>query len=509
MPDLTHTNKSGTVTELVVDKEKKTKPVTFKDVQVVNEGSTIVLPDGMTPRQGIEWLEKREKESNAIVNVSETLDGFPLDCANALMLAVQERYGFKDLRATPGFFGDTPPSFFPIPTDNKGGTVGVFVGRFGVPALNKNSFLQSYVAGFDKLGVVGEVKKKEMPEVKALLALARKHLKFNSLYRSKAVRLKWVEKTSWSGMTQGFDIPEFMPDIPADTKLFVNEETQYLIDASIYTPITKTALCRKYHIPLKNAVLAEGPFGTGKTLLAGTTAALCQDNGWTFFYCDDVRKLKEAYRLAAAHFGPCVVFAEDLDVVMDSNKNHDLQNVLDGIDTKGAEVLLILTTNYPERLDTSILRHGRIGEVIQFQFPDTKTAEALVRHYAGSLLAKDADLTETAKRLTGLSPASIRATVERAKQHSLSMSDSVELTGASLERSAVGMKHHLKLMEDNKPKPRTTIMELFGREIGNEAGRWLMHAVSELLTVKEKDRLTNSKFDELIEANEAVLSTTK
>lgn len=29
MPDLTHTNKSGTVTELVVDKEKKAKPITM------------------------------------------------------------------------------------------------------------------------------------------------------------------------------------------------------------------------------------------------------------------------------------------------------------------------------------------------------------------------------------------------------------------------------------------------------------------------------------------------
>jgi hypothetical protein len=433
--------------------EKST--VTFEDVNVVRRGDQIILPPEMTAKVAIDWITKRDNEENRIVAVDERMKGFPFDCANALALAVQERYGFKELRATPGLFGQNPPQFVNIPLDHTGKTMEVFIGRFGIPKLDPKSYLETYADGFDGMGVTGNIRARELPEVQALVELARQKLKTNSIYKAKAFRLEWKEEVSFFGSQAGFDAPEFLAPQPDTVKLLVNEETQFLIDASIWAMIRKTEQCRRLGIPLKRAALCEGPYGTGKTLLAGATGDLAVTNGWTFIYLKDINKLKEAYQMAA-RYAPCVLFAEDLDIIFQNSHadKHALLNVLDGVDSKGSEVMLILTTNYPEKLDQSILRPGRLDAVIPFVAPDEKTAQALVRHYAGSLLDTNADLTTVGTALAGNIPAVIREVVERSKLYAMAESDSEEvvLDEVSLLRSATGMRHHLDMLERQKPK---------------------------------------------------------
>lgn len=477
----------------------------FKDVQIERRGETISLPDKMTYDTAIDWLQKRKLEEERVVCVDERLEGFPLDCANALQLAVQERYGFKELKST-GIFGTQPPLFISTPTDHRGGTVEVFVGRFGIPNLDPKSYLQSYANGFDSLGITGNVKHKEMKEVKALVALAREKLISGSIYKSKAIRIGWEQEVSFMGSSEGFGTPTFMPPKPATDKLLVNDDTQFLIEASIWAMLRQTARCRSLNVPLKRSALCEGPFGVGKTLLAATTAQIAIENGWTFIYLNDIERLKEAYRLAA-RYQPCVLFAEDLDIAMSGSHadNHALLNVLDGIDTKGAEVMLILTTNHADKLDQSILRPGRLDAVIPFRAPDSKTAEALVRHYAGELLAPNADLTSVGEALDGRIPAVIREVVERAKLHALADSSdgNIVLDEVALKRSAIGMAHHLKMLDEQAPKPSESAMEQFGNIIGKSIMAGVYAAANGASSFSEliNKNGTGEKMMKAIEAN--------
>lgn len=453
----------------------------FVDVQVERRGNTIVLPEGMTTPTAIDWLERREEEASRFVDVEEELQGFPLDCAYALQLAVQERYGFKELRTIPASFftPKQPPRFVVIPTDDHGGVTEVFLGRFSVPGMGRDSYLETHPAQFDGLTVYGSVMAKELPEVKALVALARTKLKTNSLYKGNAISIDWIMKSSWMGDAEGFDAPAFMPPPPPNTQLLVNDDTMEIIKASIWYMIEHTAWVRKLGVPLKRSFLAEGPFGTGKTLLAAITAQLCKRFGWTFIYLRDVRHLKEAY-LMAARYSPSLLFAEDLDQLMAVNQGHDIQNVLDGIDTKGAEVMLGLTTNYVEKLDTSILRNGRIDALIPFREPDAITAQKLVRHYAGTLLAASEDLSRVGEKLDGLKPASIREVVERAKLFAMAdgqPGEPVVLTATAILRSAISMHYHLEVLEKQMPKPKKSGMEQMGAAFGEEFGKWLTFAI--------------------------------
>lgn len=455
----------------------------FKNVQIVREGETIKLPPGMTYPVAIDWMKMRMQEEDRMVEVSERMEGFPLDCANALALACQERYGFKELKKIPGnfFAPDQPPLFINVPIDHLGNVTEVFVGRFGVPKLDSNSYLEATPSGFDALVVGGKVRARELPEIKALVRLAKDKLKTNSLYKGKSIRIDWETHVSWMGESAGFGTPAFMPPKPPSIKLLVNEETMYLIEGSIWNMIRKTQRCREIGTPLKRAILAEGPFGTGKTLLAATTSEIASQHGWTFIYVQDVLHLKEAYRMAA-RYSPAVLFAEDIDQLMAQNRGHEIQNVLDGIDTKGAEVMLILTTNYAERLDQSMLRPGRLDVVIPFRAPDRTTVIELVRHYAGSLLPADADLTDVADTLVDRIPAVIREVVERAKLHALleeTPDRPVFLDPVNLLRSAVGMKVHLEMLDAQAPRQPKTAMEQFGSAFAESIGEWLQYSVAQ------------------------------
>jgi transitional endoplasmic reticulum ATPase len=241
--------------------------------------------------------------------------------------------------------------------------------------------------------------------------------------------------------------PEFLDvsDISESDVLF-SDDIKHQIDVNVLVPMKQTAKCRKLKIPLKRGILLEGPYGTGKSLTARMAAKVAQDNGWTFVLLDKVQGLRTALEFAN-RYSPAVVFAEDIDriaTLRDENAN-DLINTIDGVVSKRAEIMTILTTNFAENLNPVILRPGRLDAVISLRAPDAKTVERLVRHYAGSLLTPTEDLTNSGLELAGQIPASIRECVERAKLGMIGRREQT-LIDADIVVAAQTMKNHLALL---------------------------------------------------------------
>jgi SpoVK/Ycf46/Vps4 family AAA+-type ATPase len=200
-------------------------------------------------------------------------------------------------------------------------------------------------------------------------------------------------------------------------------------------------------IPLKRGILLEGRYGTGKSLTARVTAKVAADNGWTFLMLDRSQGLQSAIEFAQ-HYQPCVIFAEDIDRCADRDDEdvNDLVNMLDGLISKDMEMMVVLTTNFIEKIDRALLRPGRFDAVISIQPPDAETAERLVHAYARDLLDETADLSEVGEVIAGQIPATIREVVERAKLAMLTEGRKF-LTEEDLEVSAIGMKRHMALLE--------------------------------------------------------------
>jgi transitional endoplasmic reticulum ATPase len=197
--------------------------------------------------------------------------------------------------------------------------------------------------------------------------------------------------------------------------------------------------------------LLEGPYGTGKTLAATVTAKKCEANGWTFITVGRVTALEGALQFAVA-YQPCVVFVEDIDREMAGERTaqmDDILNKIDGIISKGAEIMVVLTSNAAENINRAMLRPGRLDAVLHIGPPDADAVQKLLRVYGRKLIKPGEDLTQAGLALAGRIPAVIREVVERSKLYAIGRAPGADfyLTDMDIVRSAAGMAHHLELLE--------------------------------------------------------------
>jgi transitional endoplasmic reticulum ATPase len=208
-------------------------------------------------------------------------------------------------------------------------------------------------------------------------------------------------------------------------------------------------------IKFRRGVLLAGVYGVGKTLGAKVAAGIAVEKGITFIYCKRAEEFAEAVEFAI-QYQPAVVFCEDIDRVLAgerSVKMDDILNIVDGIDTKAAEVMIVLTSNAPEAINPAGLRPGRLDAIINVLPPDAEAVVRLIKMYGAGMLATDLDLTKVAAKLEGSIPAVIEEVVKRSKLAALKDnpdSNKIVVTELALEEAADTMEMQLALL--NGPK---------------------------------------------------------
>ena len=482
-------------TETYTDPLGQTRKVTFKSVDIGrhNKG-VIVLPEKLTEEEAVYWLSMRVKEQNQQVAVNERIPGYPVDVAHALGLACMEMFGFRELKNT-GMFGQNPPQFITVPTDHKGGTVNVFIGKFTIPGTE--GAIQSGRDFNDALVIAGKLRQKDLAKLKDLISLTKEKLRSDSLFKGKAFRVHMEEQTEGFPPTskQTMANPEFLDVDRLPANLILKDMTTKLIRASLWTPIRQSDRTRERGVKLRRGILLFGAFGTGKTLTAFQTAKLCQENGWTFIYVNNVKELQEMYRFAA-RYAPAVVFAEDIDRVVTEHGESGvnmLNNVLDGLDTKNSEVISVLTTNFIEKLPQSLMRPGRFHTIVEYEKPDAQVAARLVEQFAADDLdLADYDAELIGAQLDGQIPATIAEVVQRAKLFSIDRNVTAGADGAELKlttedllASAYSMRTHMEIL-NRKPKRNPSMIEAFGERLG-EALVTATYAAQEKLSLHEQN----------------------
>lgn len=492
-------NKNDMQAELkkMLDNERSENQNRFKntDVSVEHKGTKIVLPvdpHEMTIKEGIAALQMRQKEEETQVAVNEIVKAFPFDGAYAFMKAMKIIYGWATPVPTPGFFGPTPPNTISLEVEY-GVTTQIIWGDFAIPGIE--GVLTTGVwkddSGMMYFCVKGVVLKKHMKDVKRVADLTREIVAQHSIYRGKAIRLDCDKNgnVDFNKQPKFLDLSKVNPE-----ELTYSEEVMSQIKTNLFTPIEHTATCREYGIPLKRGVLLQGPYGTGKTLAAFVTATKCVVNGWTFILLDKVSGLNGALTFARL-YGPSVVFAEDIDRAVTGERSvqmDDILNTIDGIESKGSDIITILTSNHVENINPAMLRPGRLDAVIHVTAPNAMAAEKLVRIYARKTLAEGTDLTDAGKELDGKIPAVIREVVERAKLYaignqSFNSEGKVVITGRDLTEAARGMKAHLDLINPKaiEKSDADVFYEAFGRVLTSSVGAPLVTSTKEIQNIHE------------------------
>lgn len=458
--------------------DKKTK---FAEVE--RSGDKIYIPSDMSIKEACRVLAAKEEEEEQPVALQETFPCFIAEGLYAMASALDKKYGWFQQIGSESFFGDTPPSMVAVAT-GPNTTVQVPWGKFLVPSIPKSDGY--FQTGFEakpgsmiKFKLTAELKKKHSKQFHDLCSAIREELKTTSLYRGKAVSVKF--RTDDGDLIK-FPEPEF-PEITSigPNSMIFSSSIEAALEANLFTPIKQSDQLRKYGIPLKRGIALAGPYGCGKSLVATRVKQLSVENGWTFVFCTQAKDFADCVKFAQ-NYQPAVVFCEDIDRETDGDRDEEMDrilNTIDGVDSKNTEIMLVLTTNEVQNIHPALLRPGRLDAVLTLDYPDAEAVSRLIRYYAGDLLPEGEVLTRVGNMLQGATPAVIRETVERAKLAAISLfqTNPLVLSEKALVVSADTMHMHRALLE-KKPKNNPSQIEAFGKVVGSYLAAGIQAAVT-------------------------------
>lgn len=410
------------------EKSEEVQVQQLRNLGIDRSGTKLIVPEGIDLDVAIRAIAMQRDDEEQIIDINHIMDCDVAEGMVAFLRVLQNTFGFvsnKGQKARSFFDKDQNPSYIGIETA-PGKIESIPNGNLQIPGIT--GFLRPTfkIKEFRPVfAIVGEVKGKE-----------------SSSLEDHFPKFSQIEKIN-------------------SEDLILNIDTKEEIDVSLFTPIIFTQRCRENNIPLKRGILLEGPYGTGKSLTASATANLCMQNGWTFIYLKDVTKLSRAYAFAEK-YQPAVIFSEDIDQVLKNSKNRDatinnILNEIDGIDTKGMEIITVLTTNHVNNITTAMLRPGRLDTVVSVRPPDIETIITLIKKYAGDILEENAKLDKSASLLQGEVPALIREVVERSKLSAIRREGNLCLKGEDIELIANSMKNHMQLLKPQEEDKRSDI----------------------------------------------------
>lgn len=444
---------------------------TVKDDSVTFEGDKIQLParfsgDLISAARFLEQIHESEEEE---FEFGRSFKFRPWDGAAAFQRALYRVFGTTGLgKATVSFFGKRPPQLVSIsvsPND----TLQVPWGQVSMPALD--SVFQLGGTGDEEYGVLFYLSvtapKKRRRALEGFFDVVQDELEKRSIYKGKAFN--------------GAETPEFLDLSKLDeSKVVYSDEVLAQLDANLWGLIEHTETMVELGIPLKRAVLLEGPYGTGKSLAGALTAKRAQENGWTFILArpgkDNVFEVLNTAKL----YAPAVVQFEDIDTIASEGTDKQISKLLDaldGISNKTSGVLALFTTNHVDKLQKGVLRPGRIDSIIHIADLDRRGIERAIKaNVSATVLSTDIDYDVVFSEMHGFLPAFVVEAVNRAVRYSVSRNGGnarFQIETDDIVKAAQGLRRQLDLMNDAQEgtKVQPTVEGILAESLGAKVNK--------------------------------------
>jgi len=460
--------------------------LSVKDDGIQFVGTKFVLPEMYSGDYlgAAQFLEQVHYQEEREFSFSRNFKYRMWDGAAAFQRALYRVFGTVGLGvATQTFFGENPPEYRTVsisPTE----TIQVPWGQVSLPALKATFSLGGLRdPEYGRIFAISvEAPRKNRKRIEAFFDVIADELKTNSIYRGKAFN--------------GADDPEFLDLSGIDeSKVVYSDEVMAQLNANLWSLIEHTDTMRDLGIPLKRAVLLEGPFGTGKSLAGGITAKRAQENGWTFILArpgrDDIFEVLNTAKL----YAPAVVQFEDIDTIASTGSTDHISkllDILDGISNKSNPVVALFTTNYVERLQKGVMRPGRIDSIIRIAELDRNGTERLIRAVTAPGILGEVDFDAVYSEVKCFLPAFVKEAVDRAVRYSISRNGGKpgQIETADIVNAAIGLQRQLQLMNDAQEgrKEVPPLEEAFGALIDDR--------VSEQVADTIKDTLNGAFFND-------------
>ena len=417
----------------------------FKAGDLTFEGKRLIIPLNMSPKRAMAEIAAHIEQMDTVTQFSRTFNFRPWDGAAAFERAMMVMTGTAGIqKGETSFLSESHPRRINIKT-GVNETMDVPWGTIEVGFIEGQVDLGSHQ--HPDLGILFHMTvdcpRRFEDEIDGLFNLVQLELEQNSIYRGKA----------FDGQTD----PEFIDLRGVDPrKIIYSDDVEAQLDANIWSLLEYGDDMRLLGIPLKRAVLLHGDYGTGKTLAAFRTALKAVANGWTFIYCrpgkDNFLDVMQTARL----YQPSVVVLEDMDTIADGGKVANggedvtkLLDVFDGITAKGTELMVVLTTNHPDRIHKGMVRPGRLDAVIEIGALDHGGVQRMIEAVVPSDMRAELDYLLIGNSMEGYMPAFVKEAIDRAMRYAISRTGGKPstLTTEDFVLAGNGLRPQLEMME--------------------------------------------------------------
>jgi hypothetical protein len=432
------------------------------DDDLIFQGKQFILPANMEGNLAgaIRYLEQQREQAEEPFTFDRKFNYRPFDGANAFELAMRRMWGTTGIGKPidMGFFGTIPPRYITINVSATE-TKQVPWGRVNFSPLEADFYVGA--VGDREYGNVFYLKveapRKYRKHIEAFFMLVEQELREHSIYRGKAFT--------------GAEEPVFIDTREIDpSRVVYSEDVMVQLEVNMWSLLRYTANMRKNGIPLKRAVLVEGPYGTGKTLAGRLTAKEAVENGWTFIQArpgkDDLTQVLGTAQL----YSPAVVWYEDIDNVAHGDNYAPISallDALDGITNKGTEVLAGFTTNFVDRIHKGVLRPGRLDAVIHIGELTPDLYELLVKVTIPENNLGAIDYEKVGEAFQGYVPAFATEAIARAMRYRMSRNGGEPglIETEDLVNAANGLRPQLALQEAAKEGAKLPTMDAAFKEL--------------------------------------------
>jgi ATPase family associated with various cellular activities (AAA) len=429
----------ATADKKILDQLDKLGETRVTEENLKFEGNTFVLPEAMRGDLGtaigfLEELRKAEEEKYAFHRMYDYL---PMDGAAAFSRAMQRVFGTQGVgKKIKTMFGDIDPTYITVKT-NLNEEIQVPWNRIVFKPLGAQFDLSGWWddekdMSFFRIAV--ECPRKNRRHVEGFLQVIEDELRERSIYRGKAI----------DAATE----PHFVDVHAVDpSRVVYARNVQRDLDA-VWASIDHAEELRAKGIPLRHAVLLEGPYGSGKSLAGSLTGQKALAAGWTYIL---VRASDDPFKALqiAQMYAPCVIWIEDLDVhgasTSDRRDVSELLEALDGVNSKGKDVLAGFTTNFVTDIEKGVVRSGRIDTLIHVGAMDPDGYEQLIKILVPEKDLKEVDFKKVAKAFDGYMPSTAVQAIHRAQRHAV-MDGKTHITTDELVAAADSVRPQFELV---------------------------------------------------------------